>query len=112
MKTVLIVDDEEDVRESIMVALGELNDVEIEMAANGIEALEIVGKKKIDAQVVDIEMPKMGGIEYLKVLENGRKDIPTVVITGYICKVMKYDVINKPYRPSLLLETVERLLKS
>jgi|GEM_PF-3143904 len=64
-------------------------DHEIIIARNGAEALDIIGCKKIDLVLMDIQMPGMSGIDAIKALiDSDKKTMPVVAITA---KAMKGD---------------------
>ncbi|HSR12583.1 MAG TPA: response regulator [Thermodesulfobacteriota bacterium] len=80
-KTILIVDDELGVRESLRQILK--NEYEVYTAASGEEALECLNRKKIDLVTLDIKMPGMSGMEVLKTIKSTRKSIEVILITAY-----------------------------
>lgn len=57
----------------------------IDVATNGIEALNILNKNKIDIILLDLKMPKMNGVELIKKLEKQQNNIyekSIIIITG------------------------------
>lgn len=62
MKTVLLVDDEPHVIRIMRLAL-EKAGYRVDEAANGLQALEYIGKNRPDAMITDIDMPRMNGRE-------------------------------------------------
>src|SRR5690242_4496861 len=82
--SVLVVDDEADLREIIAFDF-EAAGYNVREAHNGSEALEIVKKESIDAVVSDIRMPVMGGLELLKNLRklNSNPSPVVVFVSGY-----------------------------
>jgi CheY-like chemotaxis protein len=80
---VLIVDDEECIRESMSYILGELGFAP-EEANNGKEALDKVSQKRPDVIILDVAMPVMDGIETCKRLRENpdTRDIPVVFLSG------------------------------
>ena len=80
--TVLIVDDNADMREHLQSIVGKV--YKTVKAVNGAEALEIVGRQKIALVLSDIMMPVMDGVELLKHLKQNKTtaDIPVVLITA------------------------------
>ena len=62
MNTILIVDDEKNIREGLKKALQPSN-YHIFLAANGREALDIIVKEKINLAILDIQLPQMSGTE-------------------------------------------------
>ena len=85
IKTVLIVEDEEDLREIYSRALT-VNGYEVLQATNGIEALEWLERKseKIDLILLDIVMPGMDGFEALEKIKKDERyeKIPVLVSTN------------------------------
>ena len=85
MYKVLIIDDEEPVREAIKI-LGqweELQVKEIIEAFNGVEGIKLVEEKKPDIILVDMKMPEMNGQEFLRILEDKHPNIQVIVVSGY-----------------------------
>ena len=112
---VLVVDDEEVVREGCRRVLTGKG-YEIATAENGKQALEILAKEKIDIILLDLKMPVMGGEEVLLETRDIYPEIPVVVITGHgtvdtAVECMKkgaYDFITKPFQIDQFLITVGR----
>lgn len=80
-KTILIVDDESGPRESLKMILKPFYNIEI--AENGLRALEIIQKKKIDLVTLDLKMPGMQGDEVLSRIKETHPEIEVLIITGY-----------------------------
>lgn len=80
---VLIVDDEEMVRNFIVSVLSK-HGHNCETAKDGLEALEKIKKNSFDVVVVDIVMPQMDGITLTKELVELYPDLPIMIITGHI----------------------------
>ena len=80
-KSVLVVDDEVGVRESLRQILKPF--FEVHTAANGEEALQCVRKESIDLVTLDLKMPKMSGIEALREIKKIKEDIEVIIITAY-----------------------------
>ena len=86
-KTVLIADDEQDFRILAENFLKVYTDkVNVLVASNGRQALEILSTRKVDVLVTDIKMPEMDGIELLTHLSRKNLDIYVIVITGFATK--------------------------
>ncbi len=83
-KTVLVIDDEPDVRAFLKAVLEDAG-FDVMLAANGKEALERVTEKKPDAISLDLVMPKMSGLKFYKYIQKNpdRADIPVVVVTAH-----------------------------
>jgi two-component system nitrogen regulation response regulator NtrX len=80
--TVLVVDDEESIRESLRMIL-EYEGYRVREAANGGEALEAIRKSPPDAVLLDIKMPEMDGLQVLKSVQDRGYDMPVLIITGH-----------------------------
>lgn len=83
-KTVLVVDDEPDVRIFLKTVLEDAG-FDVMLAANGKEALERVTEQKPDVISLDLVMPKMSGLKFYKYIQKNpeRAGIPVVVVTAH-----------------------------
>ncbi|MEZ0327812.1 MAG: HAMP domain-containing protein, partial [Fimbriimonas sp.] len=83
MRELLIVEDDDDQRNSIVELLSE-TDVKITAVATGEEALAALDKHTFDCLVLDLALPDMGGFELLKRIrrKDGLKELPVVIYTG------------------------------
>jgi CheY-like chemotaxis protein len=83
MPTVLVVDDDRELREALVEALEEAG-YRAHQAANGRQALERLGDAVPDAILVDVMMPIMNGVELLRALraDPDLKRIPVILMTG------------------------------
>jgi len=80
---VLVVDDSLSARKSLTQFMEDLN-FEVRIACDGVEAISLMNKRKPDLMLVDMEMPKMNGLEltaYARGSENMR-DVPIIMITS------------------------------
>lgn len=82
---ILYVEDHDLVRESVKMMLMAHNnfDAEIDEAQNGVQALEMITKKKYDILLLDIGLPKKGGISVVKTLRKSNDDIKIIALTMY-----------------------------
>src|SRR6476661_4314210 len=78
MRTVLVVDDERDVRLSIRMLL-EFYGYRVIEAANGAEALELLAQSTVSFVITDLHMPRMNGIEFLREVRTTAGVRPRVV---------------------------------
>ena len=100
---VLIVDDDPASRRLLEVRLRPL-ECDVATAVNGEQGLSAIRQDAPDLILLDLQMPKMGGIEVLRVLRNEGIGIPTLVITAHgsietAVEAMKegaFDFITKP----------------
>ena len=117
---VLIVDDEEEVREVLMLHLKKGGFEAVE-AKDGAEAIQLMQKGSnlvnVGLIICDIRMPKINGVEAIDYLRQNASSIPILVITGYpdtelavslIDKGVK-DYLVKPVSREKLLKTVSRI---
>jgi CheY-like chemotaxis protein len=83
-KRILVVDDEDLFRRSVKQAFAAAQpDLEVLLAANGAEALQLVDKHRIDVVVTDLKMPVMDGIQLLQELMARKLTAPVVVLTAH-----------------------------
>ena len=82
MNRVLIVDDDPASRRLLEVRLRPL-ECDVATAGNGEQALTAIRKDSTDLVLLDLEMPRMGGMEVLRVLRGEGLDITTIVITAH-----------------------------
>jgi two-component system response regulator MprA len=78
---ILVVDDDRSVRESLRRSLT-FNGYEVDLAADGEEALGQVAMARPDALVLDVMMPRMGGLEACRQLRADGDDVPILVLTA------------------------------
>ena len=82
MSRILIVEDEKNQRELYSMELQD-EGYEVDQAANGKEAVDMVKSNKYDLVVMDIRMPEMDGIEALGKILSRDKKIPIIIYTAY-----------------------------
>ena len=110
--TVLIADDEKEIRELLRLYL-ENEDCQVVEAADGQQALDYLRRKNIDLCVLDIMMPKMDGYKVLKEMRKS-SNIPVIILSAKDTDSEKIlglnlgadDYITKPFNP---LEAVARI---
>jgi two-component system, OmpR family, response regulator MprA len=78
---ILVVDDERAVRDSLRRAL-ELEGYQVELAADGEEALERLGTAPVDAAILDVLMPGIDGLEVCRRLRAGGNAVPVLMLTA------------------------------
>jgi CheY-like chemotaxis protein len=111
--SVLIIDDEEGIRETFRMAL-ELEGYDVHAAANGKEALEALEQMRRPCLIlVDLMMPIMNGWEFTAAVGNDAQlsTIPIVVVTAFADKaqgVLAHDVLRKPISLDALLAVVHQ----
>jgi len=120
MVKILIAEDERDIRELIAFTL-RFAGFEIELASNGVEAVEIAPKVVPDLILMDVRMPRMTGYQACEVLKEDpvTKDIPVVFLSakGQESEIQEglgvgaKEYILKPFAPETLTAQVKRILK-
>ncbi len=84
MYNILIVDDEDTLLEAFEDYLSDFSDrLEVSLASNGNEAVNVLENKPVDLVVTDLMMPEMDGFELLTYLNNNFPSIPIIVMSGY-----------------------------
>jgi two-component system, NtrC family, nitrogen regulation response regulator NtrX len=118
MPTVLIIDDEKAIRNTLKEIL-EYENFKVEEAVDGKDALQKIEKLKLDLILCDIKMP--GGMDGLELLQKFQKQIPetpVVMISGHgnietaveAVKKGAYDFIQKPLDLNRLLVTIRNAM--
>lgn len=118
MARILIVDDEQSIRETLREIL-DYEGYEIEEAPDGEAALNLIKKFNYDAVLCDIKMPKMDGIELLEKAREVAEELPFIMISGHgtvetaieATKKGAFDFISKPPDLNKLLITVRNAIE-
>lgn len=116
-KTILVVDDEDDVRESVREVLAD-EGYRVVDTADGSRVLDMIKQEKPELVLLDIWMPQVDGIGLLKEIKNREPDINVVMVSGHgnihtavtATKYGAFDFIEKPVSLDGLLLTVQRAL--
>jgi two-component system response regulator PilR (NtrC family) len=117
MGKVLVVDDEQGMREFLKMLL-EKQGHRVITAADGCRALALVAEQPPDLVISDLRMPKMGGIDLLAGLRAQHPELPVILITAYASsdstiQAMRLgadDYITKPFRIDEIRLVVEKAL--
>ncbi len=109
---VMIVDDQEVVREGMRAILGTVPGIEVVgVAANGAEAVEAVGTLNPDVVLMDLNMPIMNGVAATRALGATRPDIKVLVLTTYDADDWVLDAVRAGASGYMLKDaTRERLI--
>ncbi len=118
MKKILLVDDDPYIRSAISQKLKEEDYLVIE-ASNGVEAFEKMLTYFFNLVILDINMPKMNGIETIKALKKVNINIPIIVISGTRSKeIIKKAItegastcLKKPFEFSTLIHIVRQIIE-
>lgn len=116
-KKILLVEDDESVRQLVRVTL-QMNDYEVVEAKDGLEGLLLLEMHKPDAVVLDLMMPDVGGERMLAQLRATpeTKRTPVVIITGkpevapeVIGLVGRENFFPKPFDPDAVIARIQAL---
>ena len=116
-KRILVIDDEEDIREVTQIALEETAGWIALPASSGAEGLTLAADERPEAILLDVMMPEMGGFEVLTRLKADARtaDIPVIMLTAKVQAVHAKDsraagVILKPFDPLTLAPQIAEIL--
>ena len=122
IKKILVVEDEEDIIELIYAMFDGLVDYETLYARDGEEALKIAQTDKPNIIVLDIQLPKLNGYELCKFIKSdpAMSQTKIIMLSGMTqnCDQLKAqqvgadEYIRKPFTSTVLIETIDALLKS
>ncbi|MFZ8999934.1 MAG: sigma-54-dependent transcriptional regulator [Bacteriovoracaceae bacterium] len=119
MQTVLVVDDDKVLQDSVRQAL-EYHHFKVDVADNGKQALSKVHQSKYDLVVMDVNMPEMDGLEALTEIKKYDPSIIVLILTAYsnvqdAVKAVKegaYNYLEKPITSENLVALIKRALKA
>ena len=120
-KRILIIDDEEPVRNSFLLALEE-TDFSVDTAAGGQEGLEKLKTVDYDLIFLDLKMPGMNGIETLRKIRKRNKKVLVYIVTAFAKEFfhdlkalreenIEFEVMQKPLGLDQIEEVASALLR-
>ena len=115
---ILVVEDDPDIRETIITLLT-VNNYAVTAVADGPSAIEEIKKNKYHLVITDLMLPGMNGIDIIKNLKGIDTDIQCIVITGYATvgtaveamKAGAFDYLMKPFNSSEVMILIKRALE-
>jgi two-component system, response regulator FlrC len=115
--SVLIVEDDNDLREALKETLTMAGYVP-ETAIHGEDALDVIQEKSIDMVISDVQMAKMDGIKLLKRIKTIQVDLPVILMTAFgtiqqavdVMQTGAVDYLVKPFQPEVLVSKVSQFL--
>lgn len=115
MKKILVVDDEENIRELYQEEFEEMG-FAVTTVPDGVQALAKMGSEQFDLVTLDMRMPDMDGIETLRKMKEKNSSLPIIICTAY--EEYKQDFgswssdayVVKSADLTLLRETVKKIL--
>jgi len=121
MAKILVVDDDRFTRLAVEKYLKSLGH-EVVTASNGFDGLELVKTENPELVILDMMMPKMDGMGFLRELREGElgSDVPVIALTAmahkeFVVNALKYgvkDYVTKPFNPNTLLLKVQKVVQS
>lgn len=116
--TILLVDDEPNLRDVLAVGLNDLGYRTL-AAGSGRDALDILQREDIDLVLTDLRMPGIGGRELLQEIKRTRPALPVILMTAYstvkdavqVIKEGAFDYIGKPFEMDELTATIGNALR-
>jgi DNA-binding NtrC family response regulator len=116
---ILVVDDEAPIREVVKKGLSQMGGYSVEVAQNGLEAMEKIENDVFDLVLTDLKMPEMDGIELLKTIKGTRPEVMVILMTAYgsietaveAIKIGADDYITKPIDLNELLIHISKTKK-
>lgn len=115
---VLVVDDEEIVRNSVRQWL-ELGDFQVKVAGSADEAADLLRRSLPDVVLTDFRMPERSGLELMREVHRADPDLPVVLLTAHgdvalavaAMREGAYDFLQKPYDPEHLSAVIARAVE-
>jgi two-component system, NtrC family, response regulator HydG len=118
MSKILIVDDDPELRRSLVGAL--CDPYEVAEAEDGLDAIRLLKSFRPDLIILDMDMPRMGGIETLKAVKKYDPRVMVLILTAYstvpdaVAAIREgaFNYVSKPIRHADLRSMVERALSA
>ncbi len=112
---VVIIDDEKPARDLIKAYLNDFNNIEVlAEGCNGFEGIKLIQQYSPDLIFLDIQMPKVSGLEMLEVVENPPKVIFTTAYDEYAIKAFELNAVDyllKPFTRERFNNAVQRVFE-
>jgi DNA-binding NtrC family response regulator len=121
MLRVLVVDDDQGLRFSVRETLAQnLDGFEIDEAFDGLNAVEKVRAQRYDLVLLDVDMPRLNGLEALKLIKEHDPSTVVLIMTAYASiddavravKEGAYNYLSKPVKGDELVKLVEKALSA
>ncbi len=115
--TLLVVDDEPNIRRLLELSLGD-GGYRVLTAATAAEASRLLASERVDVLLTDLQLPDRSGLELLAEVRAARADLPVILITAYgtvesavqAIRAGAFDYVMKPFRVEEIEALVERAL--
>jgi CheY-like chemotaxis protein len=120
-KSILVIDDEEDIRKSFVSAL-EKTGYQIDTAESGKEGIRKERSKKYDLIFLDLKMPGIDGVEALREIRKVNEETPIYIITAFyqefldelntaLKEGLKFELLKKPIIDDQILSVAKSILE-
>lgn len=107
---VLVVDDEQDFRETLVKRMRKRN-FSVRGAKDGQEALEMMQESPADIVILDIRMPRMNGLQTLQALTQSHPSTKVILLTGHACaETAHYGLLHGAYDYLLKPVTLDQIM--
>jgi len=114
--SVLVVDDDESLRLSIVTSL-EVAGYPVQAAGSGTEALAILTRQPVNLVLCDLQMPGIDGLQFIERCRAASPEVSIILMTGFgssalAMKALRagaYDYLSKPFSPEELILTLRKL---
>ena len=118
-RTILIVDDDDDIRETLIEQLSLYEEFNLEQADTATKGIGAARSGQIDLLIMDVGLPDMDGREAVKLLRKGGFTAPIIMLTGHDTdsdtvlglEAGANDYVTKPFRFAVLLARVRAQLR-
>ena len=118
-RRVLVVEDNEDTRQSFQQLLELALGIEVDLARDGDQALALLLERPYSIMITDLRMPKLDGMKLIEEIQARRLPVTVIVTTGHgsideavqAMRMGAYDFLTKPPDPQHLCLLVERALR-
>jgi len=116
--SILIVDDEEVIREFLSEVLSD--DYDVSLAEDGDVAIKKISEHPFDLIITDLKMPRVSGDEVVKFARETRPDVPVIIVSGYSTLYAVSQSVNhgacaflsKPFSIAELTRTIDQSLET
>ena len=118
MSRVLIIDDEPGIR-TVLSDIFEDESYSVFAAADGVEGLEILAREDVDLVILDVLLPRMGGIDVLREIKRIHRNLEVIVISGHAnidiavraVKLGAFDFVEKPLSMEKIMNSARNALR-
>lgn len=118
-RTILLVDDDDDLRETLSEQLSPYEEFSLLTGANAAKAIQTVKDAQVDLLIMDVGLPDMDGREAVKLMRKGGFKAPIIMLTGHDTdsdtilglEAGANDYVTKPFRFAVLLARIRAQLR-